>query len=187
MKKVKIHPKDKDKGKLIREVLALSRLHHEYVVRYFTAWVESKDSINLAEEFTDEDDIDDSASEEEEEDDDDDDEDNGLDDWMTSGRKTDTSFISFQHTPSTSNVRRLSTTTYLSETDPTDTGAISDESGTTLGIRWLYIQMEYCEKKSLRDVIDEGLEAEQAWRLFRQLLEGLAYVHSQGMIHRDLK
>lgn len=53
--------------------------------------------------------------------------------------------------------------------------------------RVLYIQMEYCEKKTLRDVIDEGVDDEEGWRLFRQVLEGLAHIHSQGMIHRDLK
>lgn len=53
--------------------------------------------------------------------------------------------------------------------------------------RVLYIQMEYCEKKTLRDVIDEGIDEEESWRLFRQVLEGLVHIHSQGMIHRDLK
>ncbi|KAI9476503.1 MAG: kinase-like domain-containing protein, partial [Benjaminiella poitrasii] len=53
--------------------------------------------------------------------------------------------------------------------------------------RVLYIQMEYCEKKTLRDVIDEGIDEQEAWRLFRQVLEGLVHIHSQGMIHRDLK
>ncbi|KAI8390963.1 kinase-like domain-containing protein [Radiomyces spectabilis] len=53
--------------------------------------------------------------------------------------------------------------------------------------RVLYIQMEYCEKKTLRDVIDEGINEDEAWRLFRQVLEGLVHIHSQGMIHRDLK
>ncbi|KAI9015775.1 kinase-like domain-containing protein [Phycomyces nitens] len=54
-------------------------------------------------------------------------------------------------------------------------------------IRVLYIQMEYCEKKTLKDVIDEGIDEQEAWRLFRQILEGLVHIHSQGMIHRDLK
>ncbi|KAI7870432.1 kinase-like domain-containing protein [Spinellus fusiger] len=53
--------------------------------------------------------------------------------------------------------------------------------------RVLYIQMEYCEKKTLRDVIDERIDEQEAWRLFRQILEGLVHIHSQGMIHRDLK
>ena len=39
-----------------------------------------------------------------------------------------------------------------------------------------------------REVIDEGfIDEEQSWKFFRQIVEGLAYVHSQGMIHRDLK
>ncbi|XP_018545619.1 eIF-2-alpha kinase GCN2 isoform X2 [Lates calcarifer] len=54
---------------------------------------------------------------------------------------------------------------------------------------YLYIQMEYCEKSTLRDTIDHGLHQDQnrLWRLFREILDGLAYIHEQGMIHRDLK
>uniref|UniRef100_A0AAQ5XQL5 eIF-2-alpha kinase GCN2 n=1 Tax=Amphiprion ocellaris TaxID=80972 RepID=A0AAQ5XQL5_AMPOC len=50
-------------------------------------------------------------------------------------------------------------------------------------------QMEYCEKSTLRDTIDHGLHQDQnrLWRLFREILDGLAYIHEQGMIHRDLK
>ena len=53
----------------------------------------------------------------------------------------------------------------------------------------LYIQMEFCEKQTLRDLIRRGLydEPEEYWRLFRQILEGLAHVHGHGIIHRDLK
>jgi translation initiation factor 2-alpha kinase 4 len=53
----------------------------------------------------------------------------------------------------------------------------------------LYIQMEFCEKQTLRDLIRRGLcnEPEEYWRLFRQMLEGLAHIHGLGIIHRDLK
>ena len=51
----------------------------------------------------------------------------------------------------------------------------------------LYIQMEFCEKKTLRDAIDVGLEIDQSWTFFRQLLEGLGHLHHLGVIHRDLK
>ncbi|KAF9911928.1 hypothetical protein EC991_001834 [Linnemannia zychae] len=53
--------------------------------------------------------------------------------------------------------------------------------------RTLYIQMEYCERQTLKDLIDIGVDPEDGWRLFRQILEGLVHIHSQGMIHRDLK
>ncbi|XP_014797277.1 PREDICTED: eukaryotic translation initiation factor 2-alpha kinase 4 isoform X1 [Calidris pugnax] len=54
---------------------------------------------------------------------------------------------------------------------------------------YLYIQMEYCEKSTLRDTIDQGLyeDTSRLWRLFREILDGLAYIHEKGMIHRDLK
>ncbi|OLY79661.1 putative serine/threonine-protein kinase ifkB [Smittium mucronatum] len=53
--------------------------------------------------------------------------------------------------------------------------------------KMLYIQMEYCENKTLGDLINEGIDEKTGWRLFRQMLEGLAHIHSRGMIHRDLK
>ncbi|XP_072342863.1 LOW QUALITY PROTEIN: eIF-2-alpha kinase GCN2-like [Scyliorhinus torazame] len=58
-----------------------------------------------------------------------------------------------------------------------------------LTVHYLYIQMEYCEKSTLRDTIDQGLyrDINRLWRLFREILDGLAYIHEQGMIHRDLK
>ncbi|CAK7565157.1 MAG: eukaryotic translation initiation factor 2-alpha kinase [Sporothrix epigloea] len=53
----------------------------------------------------------------------------------------------------------------------------------------MYISMEYCEKRSLRDLITRNLskDTQEVWRLFRQLLEGLAHIHGLGIVHRDLK
>ena len=60
----------------------------------------------------------------------------------------------------------------------------SSEQPSNEGVRveqYLYIQMEYCEKSTLRNVIDEGLykNTDRMWRLFREIVEGLAHVHSQ--------
>lgn len=53
----------------------------------------------------------------------------------------------------------------------------------------LYIQMEFCENNTLLDLIEKGLPANPSeyWRLFREILEAVHYIHSSGFIHRDLK
>lgn len=53
----------------------------------------------------------------------------------------------------------------------------------------LYIQMEYCENHTLGDLIRQNLASNPSeyWRLLRQILEALAYIHGEGVIHRDLK
>jgi hypothetical protein len=55
--------------------------------------------------------------------------------------------------------------------------------------RYLYLQMEYCENETLRDVIDgrTPLPRDDVARWLRQLVSGLHYIHAQGVTHRDLK
>ncbi|KAL3835058.1 hypothetical protein ACJIZ3_009794 [Penstemon smallii] len=52
---------------------------------------------------------------------------------------------------------------------------------------YLYIQMEYCPR-TLKQMFESynHLDKELAWHLFRQIVEGLAHIHGQGIIHRDL-
>lgn len=53
----------------------------------------------------------------------------------------------------------------------------------------LYIQMEYCQPETLRDVINMGVQndPQEGYRLFRQILQGLAHIHAFSIVHRDLK
>ena len=53
----------------------------------------------------------------------------------------------------------------------------------------IYIAMEICEGKELFDYIikNKKLKEIEACRIFRQLINGIDYIHSQGIIHRDLK
>ncbi|TQE11671.1 hypothetical protein C1H46_002707 [Malus baccata] len=52
---------------------------------------------------------------------------------------------------------------------------------------YLYIQMEYCPR-TLRQIFESysRVDKELAWHLCRQIVEGLAHIHGQGIIHRDL-
>ncbi|CAF3396443.1 unnamed protein product [Rotaria sp. Silwood1] len=56
--------------------------------------------------------------------------------------------------------------------------------------RVLFIQMEYCEGNTLKQLIDRGILQEKPkmiWMLLREILDGLKHMHSKGIIHRDLK
>jgi len=54
----------------------------------------------------------------------------------------------------------------------------------------VYIVMEYVEGRTLAKMIGKEtgpIPFEKAWPIFRQLLEGISYAHSQGVVHRDIK
>lgn len=140
----------KELTKVVREVTTLSKLNHQYVVRYYQAWLEGgKDGLQTG-----------NVSEDE-------------DDWFISKSKNENQDYSED-----------------SEEEDEEESFDSEEGTKTSKKRntILYIQMEYCTKRTLRQVIDNGvLDEEERWRILRQIVEGLNHIHSQGIIHRDLK
>lgn len=167
---------------MTREVEVLSRLNHENVVRYYGSWTETASEADLLDEDNESDgsvsrvaprmvktisknhlgDLSDDSSSDEDDDDD--------------------FSIEFQYSNGE-----------IAEYDESEESRVSTQkekgSGDNAEIYMLYIQMEFCEKSTLRTAIDGGLykDKERLWRYFRGIIEGLAHIHQQGIIHRDLK
>lgn len=60
----------------------------------------------------------------------------------------------------------------------------------TLPVSYLYIQMQLCRKQSLKDWLCESgaaIRTNESLAIFRQIIDGVEYVHLKGLIHRDLK
>lgn len=193
IKRIRLDPLNVEyNSRILREVTTLSRLHHERVVRYYQAWIEGGPSLgppggespfaSLEESGLEESEASTGECSDER--------------WTTEGISsmrlysstvgrggTSLSSLVQFHTGFTSDEEQPSTTTTTASA--LDDG--SDDVKAEAGPQYLYIQMEYCPNQTLRDVIDMGVEEEETWRLFRQIVEGLSYLHSQGMIHRDLK
>jgi eukaryotic translation initiation factor 2-alpha kinase 4 len=149
-------------ARVLREVATLSRLEHASVVRYNQAWVE--DTVETQGKARRLSGVDDSAD--------------GTSDEAAAWGATETS-DDFGVTG-------------------TGTGTFSGRPSSRAGlaspkpVTWLHIQMEYC-RSNLRDVLDREsaafapVDEERAWAWMRQILEGLAHIHAQGIAHRDLK
>ncbi|KAI9837549.1 MAG: hypothetical protein M1819_007200 [Sarea resinae] len=183
---------------VLSEVMYLSRLNHPYVVRYITAWIE-RDFMSFAE--ADEEAVSSTMDRsispnsgpniefghstggldfisssgypkiEFEYD-----SQNGSSDWESEDGARSTPEHDEKRSDSHGNSLRLKRTR-------------SDSRSSRPVKTTLYIQMEYCEKHTLRDLIRQGIynRPEECWQLLRQVLEGLSHIHGHGIIHRDLK
>ena len=73
------------------------------------------------------------------------------------------------------------------ESDEFNSSSRSYKPSSSSKSRILYIQMQYCENSTLSEALQESMSTDERWRVFRQILDGLAYINTLGIIHRDLK
>lgn len=178
-------------SEVLSEVMLLCRLSHPYVVRYYQAWKEDDFSPDLSE----------------------------TDDTLSSMRESSASIDVLNHNVghSTGGLDFISSSGFPKiefgddtdddgESNPFESGSEDLSSPKAVDKRLqlqrshssnayrpikctLYIQMDYCEKKTLRDLIrrDYFSHPDIVWRLLRQVLEGLEHIHGNRIIHRDLK
>ncbi|XP_075452606.1 interferon-induced, double-stranded RNA-activated protein kinase-like isoform X2 [Ascaphus truei] len=80
---------------------------------------------------------------------------------------------------------------YHSWTTVDNSSESSSNSSEENGVKgkFIFIQMEYCSLGTLRSWIDkmEMVDRNKSLEIFRQIIEGVVYIHSQQLIHRDLK
>jgi translation initiation factor 2-alpha kinase 4 len=191
-------------SKVIPEIMMLSRVNHPNVVRYYTAWME-----------TDSNDTFDSSTPSEQNDNSDDESGQNFRSGVTPGVSQGLDFVSSSGLPNfvfapdtddeTETRESASEDMDDSEENESEDNEISrpeedSKSFPSKQTRFmtpskqpryaiLYIQMEFCERQTLRDLIVKGLDKnmDEVWRLFRKIVTGLKHIHEVGIIHRDLK
>ena len=206
IKKIQLSSSAAEEERTMREIMALSRLDHPHIVRYVTCWIERTEMATMAPStdvsqdnhvlessaMTTSQHIDTSAL-------------RSLhylklgkvDDFLSEDKELSSNdegdFIQFGDDDSCSENDESSDQSETrddgDEEHWSDSRLFSmthDRSGDQK-MRVLYIQMEYVENQTLGDAIEHGLSVDQAWHIFRQMLEALAHIASLGIIHRDLK
>ncbi|ORX40873.1 kinase-like domain-containing protein [Kockovaella imperatae] len=209
IKKVKLRPDDNEQ-KVYREVNNLSKVSHQHIVRYYGCWLEDiapsrpatpvvEPAVNSGSTTTESDsdiyappnfnDLSFSRNDHSRSasfprirfansGEDEDDEDDPSDESTSSEETTNATSVRAADVSPMSPVR-IGPGPSVSVTETTE-----GDSGVQ---RILYIQMEFVEKQTLREAINQGLGDDELWRLFVQILQALAHMHGLGIVHRDLK
>ncbi|XP_039950475.1 eIF-2-alpha kinase GCN2 [Bactrocera tryoni] len=183
--------------KMTREVELLSRLNHENVVRYFNSWIESVTEADEAEmdkllgdELSGSNDISYKPTKSSQ---------LGLP--VKVGDESSSSMwsgcVPNADDSDSDGIEFVDSNGEIVNYDDDDDDDEEEESSRQVSkggnapkpMQVMYIQMEFCEKCTLRTAIDDNLyeDTERLWRLFREIAEGLSHIHQQGIIHRDLK
>ncbi|KAH8114389.1 kinase-like domain-containing protein [Phellopilus nigrolimitatus] len=198
IKKIKLRTAQGD-NKIFREVNALSRLSHRFIVRYYTTWLEESEptSSNVSSDSEqDADDLDDKTA--------------GVQLTRTLSQSQDGSSFADPRSVDINdlvledNAKSFPSIRFTSG-DVASDGSDEEEASSLriaeqlkkqkfgaftpppMTLRTLYIQMEYVERQTLRERIAEGISEDEAWRLFQQVVDALVHMASLGILHRDIK
>ncbi|KAG9128480.1 hypothetical protein FRC07_009703 [Ceratobasidium sp. 392] len=199
----KVRLRGADDAKIYREINALSKLTHRYIVRYYTTWLETlqsdarsptdsdgssvSDTTEAPETLTNGSSTDEEAL-------------FNLDDLPPPGSSpyTGTSFPGIHFRENSESRSRSSHGFDDSSDEDEDENAPALVSPMTLNTaspkvnpRILYIQMEFVENQTLKELVERkapgGISEDDSWRLFRQLVEALVHLQQNGILHRDIK
>ncbi|EUC62024.1 PEK/GCN2 kinase [Rhizoctonia solani AG-3 Rhs1AP] len=198
----KIRLRGADDAKIYREITALSKLSNRFIVRYYTAWLETLQSG--ANSPTDSDDSTASSDTTEEARTVTNDSSTdaailfNLEDLPPPGSSpyTGTSFPGI-HFRENSQSQSRSSHGFDDSSDEDDDPPILPSvqvkvTTPRINPRILYIQMEFVENQTLKEMAERkapegGFSEEESWRLFRQLIEALVHLQQNGILHRDIK
>ncbi|KAF8758790.1 Anticodon binding domain of tRNAs [Rhizoctonia solani] len=172
----KIRLRGADDAKIYREITALSRLSHRYIVRYYTAWLETLQSGATSPSDSDGSAASSDTTEEAQ--------------TVTNDDSVDSAFVfNLDDLPT-----RLFAIYWNFDEDDSPVVTTPQVKAVTPKInpRILYIQMEFVENQTLKELVERkapegGFSEEESWRLFRQLVEALVHLQQNGILHRDIK
>ncbi|KAH7340654.1 kinase-like domain-containing protein [Rhizoctonia solani] len=183
----KIRLRGADDAKIYREITALSKLSNRFIVRYYTAWLEtlqsgansptdsdgstvSSDTIEDAQTVTNDSSTDAAIL-------------FNLDDLPPPGSSpyTGTSFPGIHFRENSQSQSRSS--------HGFDDSSDEDEDDSPVVVPSV---QEFVENQTLKEMVERkapegGFNEDESWRLFRQLIEALVHLQQNGILHRDIK
>ncbi|CAE6518571.1 unnamed protein product [Rhizoctonia solani] len=199
----KIRLRGADDAKIYREITALSKLSNRFIVRYYTAWLETLQSGANSPTDSDGSTVSSDTTEEAQTVTNDSSADAAilfnLDDLPPPGSSpyTGTSFPGIHFRENSQSQSRSShgfdDSSDEDEDDPSVVASVQTKAATPkINPRILYIQMEFVENQTLKEMVERkapegGFSEDESWRLFRQLIEALVHLQQNGILHRDIK